>query len=299
MALILAGNGHFRIIKNDTTDIFNGLVQEEDFTDSSKGATWTASFSLTAGDTLDIYYVQDDLGWGGFVVQAFEGTIPAITDPPLARADAAREAPVVGCGLMDDGALPTKQTLDDIHELEVKAGVGETRQASFQVALINPNTANDGVGWEYVRSGGDTTGFLRLLVNGGTDIDVRRQRLVRIQMGFREYDGTNELFTVFTGMIDDIEEPKNGLVTVSCLGLEQRLVDQFIKNYPDKLSYMSYHYNNLTGTTTPVYDIQAYDNWPIEFALRDLLVRAGIDESRTRATLTVPQADGTTVDVLM
>jgi len=57
-------------------------------------------------------------------------------------------------------------------------------------------------------------------------------------------------------------------------------------------------YKKTTGTIDPVYSIEAYDNWPLDLALRDLLVRCGIDESRTRATLTVPQADGSTVPVV-
>ena len=292
------GSGYLRIILNHTTDIFNGVLTEEQYLHD--GPTWSSSVSIASGDTISVYYVQDEEDWGGFVVKV---TDEVLTQGGLAwvddLAEAFREAPVLGCGLLEytaDGVL-TMDTLELIESVDVSAQVGQTRRATFRVPLMKPGQ-NDNVGWEWLRTGGDTTGHLRAHNPDGTTVDVYRQRLIRVRMGFQSFVGVDELYPVFTGWVDDFAA-QNGLVTVTCLGLEQRLADQYVKNYPDKISYMCAGYRKLEGSIDPVYAIAAYDNWPMELALRDLLVRSGIDESRTRALLTVPQADGSAVPVVM
>jgi hypothetical protein len=328
LALAAAGNGYIRVIKNGTTDVYPGgvMLTEPGFLSKDTGGlTWSTLFTLATDDKLDIYYVQDPerragKEWGGFVFKAIPANVlPGGAVPVKVRERnlLARELPIIGCGLMDDGAslavINTKQTLQHILGVEVTYGLGQTAVASFRVPLVNASVT-DGVGWEWVREGDDHAGFLRLrgfldagagevvpISGNGTDpwLDIKRQRLIRIKTGFRKWDEDPELYTTFTGFIDDFSGASTGEVTVSCTGLEQRLSDQFVKNYPDKISYMTYGYQRLRGTLEPVYDIPAYDNWEMEFALRDLMTRSGIDESRTRAPLRVPQADGTDIAVVM
>jgi hypothetical protein len=106
-----------------------------------------------------------------------------------------------------------------------------------------------------------------------------------------------EEYTVFTGFIHDYADPERGQSRVECAGLESRLLEQFDKNYPDKVSYMSWGYRKIAETTDPVYDTTCYDNWPLEFAVADLLLRAGIAPSRIRQPLTVGKDDGSTSTV--
>ena len=110
--------------------------------------------------------------------------------------------------------------------------------------------------------------------------------------------GVPDLKKVFTGFTDDFEV-RNGVATITCLGFEQRLADQYVKNYPDRISYMTFGYKEMSGTQEPVYNITAYDNWPIEQVFRDLMMRAGIDASRCWAPVKVRQADGSTLTVVM
>ena len=287
----VAGSGYVRIIKNNTTDLFNGIITEEGYLNS--GPSWATTTSLAAGDTISVYYVQDKELWGGFVVKAYAGALPAESD----RAEVFQQAPVVGAGLLGTGTNPPKKTLEHIESVEVTNQLGQTRRATLRVPLVVVGQTS-GLGWQWVRTGGDVTGHLLCLHSDGSTTAVYRQRLIQIQMGFRSFTGVDELYTAFTGWIDDFAV-SDGLVTITCLGVEQRVADQYVRNYPDRISYMCAGYTKTEGTTDPVYAIAAYDNWNMELALRDLLIRCGIDESRTRATLTVPQANGTAVPVVM
>jgi hypothetical protein len=311
-----AGNGYFRIVKNGVEDLLaspagpgvtlseSGFLHEE-----TGGLAWTAALTLTEGDDLDFYYVQDGPVWGGFVFKCYPGTPPTGPTPRATvrlRNAAAREAAVVGCGLMDDGAPPVMRSVTLLERIQTERRPGQTGRCELSVPLANVSTW-DGIGWEWSRADGDEAGHLVLhdYANAGlggvtpVQVTVKRKRLLRVRSGFLGWDGTPELYPVFTGFTEDFEGQSSGRVSIHCLGVEQRAADQFVKNWPDKISYMCYGYRRLQGTIEPVYGIAAYDNWPLEFALRDLLVRCGIDESRTRAPLLVPQVDGSSLPVTM
>lgn len=291
-------NGYVRIVKNLTTNLWGGTVNDGMVSEKQyliDGLNLTASTTLSAGDTIDIFYVQDLEDWGGFV---FKCVLGAATGTTKQQQETAREAPVIDCALFDDGTTVPYHLLTMHNNLSVIERPGQAKQASFRVPLINTQY-NDGIGWEWIRDE-DPTGYLRHH-SGVTadDFDVRRQRLVRITGQFIRPNGTFESYPLFTGFIDDFDGQSDGSVAITCRGFEQRLADQAVKNYPDRISYHIFAFKKLTGATEPVYNVTAYDNWPFEFAIRDLMLRAGIDESRTRAALYVPQADGTSVPVVM
>lgn len=304
------GNGYFRVVKNGTTDLINASMTEKSYLQDSGPLFSAAAVSLTVGDKLDFYYVEDGTSWGGFAFKLIPGDVTAATT--ATKLAALRDAPVVGCGLLDDNgaASPTscpKRTLRLVRPpVEVNRTTGQTARASFEVPLANTQVW-DGVGWEWVRSTGDQAGILRLHdfqddgAGGVTPVtfDVKRQRLIRIRAGFVLPNATIALDDLFTGFVDDFENASSGTVTVRCLGIEQRLADQYVKNYPDKISYMAYGYKKVSGTSEPVYGIAAYDNWPLEYVVRDLMIRAGVDESRTRAPLRIPLSDGSYGAVVM
>lgn len=276
----LGGNGYVRLIKttaggtasqvlwdNLASSDINGAITESEFLND--GLRKTDSISLAAGDYLDLYYVQSNETWGGLVVKATTTDLGALDEDEVAAAW--REAPVVGCGLFDDNNPPTKRTWTTVSGVELDTSLGASARATIRLPLQNPATS-DGLGWEWVKASASDPGVVRN--HDGTVFDIKRERLVRIKMGF-----VGELYTVFTGFVDDFE-PGKGEVAITCLSFEQRLLDQFVKNFPDKVSYMAAHYRERSGTSEPVFEIPAYDNWTIEYVIRDLAVRAGVDESR-------------------
>lgn len=185
----------------------------------------------------------------------------------------------------------TDLTTSDTINLSLTFGGGSTVTTTATAGISEP----------------DNTGFLRYHDfqddgAGGADpitIELKRQRMLRLIGGFKRWDNTEEAYSIFTGFIDDFEGAGGGEVTVHLVGIEQRLVDQHVKNYPDLMSYMAAGFTRLSGTIEPVFPLPAYDNWPLELAIRDMLVRCGVDESRTRAPLLVPQADGGAIEVDM
>lgn len=339
-AIACGGAGYFRVVH---TPVSSGTPIDLLFTDpqaktlpgviiaeamflsvSDGGLRFTSPTAFATGDQLDLYYVQDRASkvgyeFGGYLFKAVHAlSIPTGTAGLKTRAALALEAPVIGCGLMDDGLSGTtalsKKTLTRIaSDVEIVRRRGEIAQASFVVPLVN-TSVTDGIGWEWVRSGGNQAGFLRLrdfvdngaggvtaISGNGVDpwLDVKRGRLIRIRVGFQKWDLSMDLTNSLTGFINDFEGASDGRVRVTVLGLSQRMADQHVKNFPDKMSYQCYSYMRRSGTVEPVYDIHAYDNWPLELALRDMVVRSGIDESRTRAPILAPQPDGTTTAVDM
>lgn len=308
--LAVAGQGYVRIDKHVTvaevttvTTVFNGEITESDYL--LHGFKFSSTINnMAEDDELHIYYVQGPTDpWGGLVVKAINGAAPSTR---LAGQSVAATAPVLGCGLIDDGLVcnvPAK-VFEAVGQIEVSRKNRTAAQAQFTLPLINPSDF-DGVGWEYIKTGADDPGALNMWTGAQTpDFVVKRQRLVRIKMGFVAPESESpEMYTVFTGMVDDISDIPNGAAQVRCLGFEQRMLEQFDKNYPDKISYMSRGYRTqngaVTGTAEPTYDIPALDNWPLEYAVAELLVRKGVDASRLIKPLTVPREDGTTVEVVI
>jgi len=284
-----AGNGYVRITKTVsgvTTDVtkgavaINGAMTEADYL--ANGLPLSDAIStMNADDYLDIYYIQDNESWGGFVFKAV-----------LSGATAA-DSPVITSSLFDDGSRPSMNVFQSIAAMEVERNIGAASTAKITVPLLNASISDD-FGWEYVKSASDDPGFLRYHQGDGTSFDVKRGRLIRIKSGF-----INEEYTTFTGYIDGFDPPSDGRMQMRCVTFEQRLVDQHIKNYPDRISYMCFDYKKRKGTSEPVYDTTAYDNWAIEYALRDIFVRAGLDESITRQPLQVTTSTGTLQAVTM
>lgn len=284
-----AGNGWVRITKTIagvTTDLtsgavaINGTMTEADFLANGLKLS-DAITTMNPADCLDIYYIQDGEPWGGFVFKA------------VASGDTAANAPIISSSIFDTGTQPTRRTFSAYAGIRVSEKVGSASTATIDLPLLNASVDDD-IGWEFVKSSADDPGLLRYHVGDGTTYDIKRSRLVQIQLGF-----SGEPYTAFTGFIDSFSAPDNGVIHLTCMSFEQRAVEQFVKNYPDRISYMCHNYKRRKGTVEPVYDITAYDNWPLEYALRDLLTRAGIDQSTTRQPLQVDTSTGTLTAVTM
>jgi hypothetical protein len=282
--LAAAGEGLMRIeavISGTRTQIFHGILSEKSFL--ALGFGLSAEVALAEGDSLDIYYVQGAKEiWGGFVVKAVLGSKDS--DDSVNQANAAAAWPI-SCGLMDDGTPPTPVTLHTYETIDTVRTKQAASTASVVVPLINTQMS-DGSGWEW----SDPT--LTLKDADTTVATLERKRLIQIAMGVGE-----ENLEVFTGFIDDFDDSEQGQVTIACLGFETRLIEQFDKQYPDRISYMGRGYRSLLGATEPVYPVPAFDNWPMEWAISEMLVRRGIDPAQLTAPRVVPLSDGTEVTV--
>lgn len=305
--LAIAGSGWIRIDKhvgNTVTTIFNQLVSESDFVlNGFAFSTGIADLEDDPTHSLHIYYVQGDVEpWGGLVVKAVNGAAPAYRK--LGQ-QAAREAPVLSAGIIDD-AITSKlpgNVLSYTGTVDVQHRRGQASTATFTVPLINM-ASTDGVGWEYKRdldpAAGDP-GTLRFWNGVWTDgipapvFEMKHQRLVRIRTGFKG----ESLTTVFVGLLDDFDDFTSGSARVVCTSFTDRLIDRHDKNYPDKISYMARGYNRLTGTSQPAYDTPAFDNWPMEHAVSELMIRMGIDSSRLYQPLMISRFDKTDIPAVI
>lgn len=295
--LALAGSGYVRITKTVsgvTSDVtyknvsgssvaINRTISEGDYLQN--GLLISDSMTLAPGDRLDIYYVQDRDDWGGFVFKAVASGAPTTAQ--------VNTAPVVCAGIFDSGTQPTRKTFNAVKSVNITRTLNAAADAQINLALAN-SSQTDKVGWEFIRtSSNDDPGILRYN-DGFTTYDISRSRLIRVKAGF-----SGEQYTVFVGHIDDFADLSSGTITVMCKGFEQRMGDQFVKNYPDKLSYMTVGYKKVKGISEPVYDITAFDNWPLEYALKELARRAGLDESVSSQPLQVTVSNGTTSAVTL
>lgn len=296
--LAYAGFGYVRVTKTVA-----GVTSDVTYTDNTgasqplkrqiteglylqNGLLISDSITLSTGDSLDIYYIQDvSDDWGGFVFKPVLGATPTTTQ--------INQAPVLDCSIFDDGTTPTKRTLGAITQVTTERDIVGTETAEISLALVN-SSVTDGAGWFYTKPSDTDPGYLTYGDGAGTSFTLRRGRLMRIKAGF-----SGELYTVFTGFVDDFGDLSEGTLSLKCAGFAQRLLDQFCKNYPDKISYMSVGYKQLTGFSEPVYDITAWDNWPIEYAIRELCRRGGIPEGVTTEQLCVRNSDGTTPAITM
>jgi hypothetical protein len=285
----LGGSGYCRIVTRTggvATERFNGQLRESDFL--LNGLQTSTAFTLQTGDIIQIAYVQDvDDPWGGFVVKA----VTNLPTTAAARATALREAPVLTHGLADSGTATTRQQLALIESVEMQTQLGSVPRATIRVPLVT-NAVTDGFGWVWEPDTPSQLSTLTCRLPTG-DVTVQRGRTLQVRGGYASQVGST-LPVLFTGIIDDFDA-QQGSATITVVGVEQRAIDQFVKNFPDKISYMAAQFRQTSGTSEPVFDTPAYDAWPIETAVLDLLGRAGLDESLFRQALEVPNATGALV----
>jgi hypothetical protein len=285
-SLAVAGSGWIRILKTVngvTSEVLVGGAAGYNLTETgylTDGLVFTEVIDgLSSGDALDIFYVQNAEQWGGLVVKAVAGTEQT--------QDAARAAGVLGCGLFDAGSPPESSEWPHAESVTVTHGIGEASQAEIRLPLVNP-AIHDGFGYEWQAA----TNTVALWDNGQVVATYKRGRLVRVSGGLLD-----DQRVLFTGTIADFDPSADGRLVVKCVGFEQRALRTIIKNEPDFVSYMTFGYKRLKGTLEPIYGISAYDNWAIEYAIADVLYRAGIDAGRLAAPLTALGPDGSDVEV--
>lgn len=297
-----AGSGLLRVDKitagGTRTTAFtgtNGWVELSEGNYLANGFTFSAAVALTPGDSIEVFYVQTGSEpWGGIVVKA----IPAASGTNAVAA----EAPVVSGGLFSY-ADKTATTLPFILSADVEEAPGIATQMAFMVPLVNPDL-HDGNGWVYNRADDRTDpGRLQLFDGGQSPAFVlKRKRLVQLQVALRE--NPVDWQTLFTGHVHDFDSGADGRITVQCLGFESRMVEQY-EQAPDRISYMARGFRNLdffdpdASSREPVYNIPAFDHWPLAWAVEELGLRAGIDPSCFRQPWTELGPNATPVQVVL
>lgn len=118
---------------------------------------------------------------------------------------------------------------------------------------------------------------------------LRKHRLVQIEQGYSE-----QLVTRFIGFISDIEVSDTAMepsINVTCLDLSKLLVDGFITEAPDKVSWMRFGSGTKLSDYRPneyirdtMYLPKCYDAWNLSDMVKDLLYISGLS-SRTVAAL--------------
>lgn len=309
----LAGSGWARIDVVDggtRTTIFRGDLSEPVFL--SAGFSYSKTHTFTATSELHVYYVQTaNEPWGGLVVKAIAGSRPtglaangtAMSYTGTAATEAiAAAAPTVSCGLFSFGSV-SPVILPFITRVSVNQEPGAASRAEIEVPLINP-TVNDGNGWTFYQSDPELDpGALRVYDGGTLTHTLKRKRLIQLQVARNAASPTWS--TIFTGVVDDFDASGKGRMTIRCVSFEGRMVEQY-EQAPDRISYMARGFRVLDYETSapadrkePVYNVPAFDNWPLEWAVEELANRAGIDPSCFRKAYQAVKADGTGVAVTL
>jgi hypothetical protein len=315
----VAGSGKIRIDKvNDSTGTRTTLLSGTNgWVDLTEGNYLADGFVYStvsdfAGCRIEVFYVQTGAEpWGGLVVKA----VPTASWPATATAKAAlaAAAPVLSGGLFAYGTSPKFDTVGSAHvaasplpfivEAAVTDEPGSATRMTFEVPLVN-GLLHDGHGWVYNRADDRTDpGYLELFDGGLLSTFVlRRKRLVQLQVALQS--ATPNWTPIFTGHVHDFSGNSDGKLTVECLSFETRMVEQY-EQLPDRVSYMARGYRTVdffdveAPTQEPVYNIPAFDHWPLEWAVEELGVRAGIDPSCFRSDWTELTAAGTQTQIIL
>lgn len=286
--LVFGGQGQLRVYLNGI-QILAGEVKEpdpllnvNDFQVSDITDKWgylytPAPLTFVKGDLLEVYYWHNGERWGGIFGKILPGAIradmPALSDS-IPFLEDLRDAVIIGSSFM--GIEPGGATLEPVpikymEEAALKVEVGSVSELDITLGLT---TKDQGEGWFL-----DTFEHRYDLVDCADRGNVlRKGRLVHLEAGYVQPDGTDELYARFTGYIDDISVEEGGATAIlHCREFSGRLGDVFDENYPDYVSYHANGYIMREFAAEPVFAIPAFDNWPIELALQELLLRSGVD----------------------
>src|SRR3990167_5473884 len=159
-------------------------------------------------------------------------------------------------------------------------------QTITNISTINESFAANGVS-EISFSVPATTHPTGLYTFNDTTLEwgiLKKNRLITYKSGYQTASPARETDRLpqWIGFIDDVNlsrQRNQDILTVKCRSLLKRAVEQINLNYPDDLSYDTinlFDFNDFEGPdgfNRP----NAYDGWLITDAIRDMLLRAGID----------------------
>lgn len=284
VTLVLGGQGRVRVFVDQVEQVLSrGRVQEPQvepaLTETSPRADvereagyQILDLSLTEGQTLEIYYAHSGETWGGVFAKAFPQSVPASTWAEIR--DALRRAAVVGPAFLSVAGVSDAGTdLPDAVSAELE--VQTEHVASLTLRL--PLGGTGGTSGYRIGMNGDVP---FLIENGSASprmISVGRR--LHFAAGYLGAGGAEETYARFTGLIDDLYEADADHVVLTCSALESKLQGEYNQNYPDRLSYHANAFVLREWYGDPVWEVPAYDAWPLELALADLAYRGGLDAS--------------------
>lgn len=275
VTLVFGGYGKIRAFKNGT-EIVNGVIREPlthavpdtDLNTIEREAGYQiVETSVTAGDLIDIYYVQNGEPWGGF----FAKVIPqqGLTTSWTAFRTALMNAGIVSASFIA-AATAVEQNVPYVIHTEVQAGVQQIRQATVEVALNDAGRRN---GFLLENVGG----MNQLTDNGDGSLVIRPGRRIYCEGGFARQTA-DEMYPRFTGRVVSITPSADeATATILCQGFENRLDGEIDESYPDPISYLANGLIDREWLGYPVFGVQAFDAWPMEVAIAHLNARAGVD----------------------
>lgn len=296
--LVLAGQGTVQVYLTPagggtTVQIAAGTLKEPEAQANLNGVTATTvknewgyvvvdTRTYNYGDKLEIYYWHNGEPWGGIAAKIIPRAVTLTSNDLLV---ALRDAPFVGASFITKDLNGVSAVdLKYITDADLKVQEGAVPELRIDVALA---AASEPTGYSYTEVNGE-----KLLIDNANPVDkIQKGRLIHFEGGFRAPDGTEELYPRFTGFIDDITPEGGDRAAIVVRGFEGQSGDVFDENTPDRLSYQAFGYILRENTVDPVYGIPAYDNWPLEVAVHDLLAHAGIDSYNFLGHTTRPQAN--------
>lgn len=256
--LSFSGRGFIRVRQNDV-DVLSTRLNNLTIVNSSL-------VTLVANDKIDIYYWQLGEDWGGIVgkfVPQYSGQATAFSmiDGQY------REAPVLSASIIPY-SVATVFTLPQVSQVRIEStGALNSTTAIVSIPMSN---VSDVSGWRLI-SGPRRLQYTDPITKAITTL--KRGQLIKFYGGFQD-----EQYSRFTGRIVNFNE-NGGTVQIECQDFSERMARVNVQNYPDFISYETFGYFNFSDANfgQPVFGIPAYDNWPLEHAIKDLAYKAGID----------------------
>jgi hypothetical protein len=277
-----SGKGFIRVQKNgvdifNNTDILNTRL-------NPFGHIESILIAPNPGDQFDIYYWQLGEDWGGLVGK-FILQLPGQTSSTQIFDAQYREAPVLSASILPYSTA-TALTLSQVVDVTLE-NQGNLAQSTLKVKVPLSNIS-DGTGWVLL------TKPRRLQFTDPitkTVSTLKRSQLIKFYGGF-----AGEQYPRFTGRIVNFNE-SGGFVTIECQDVSERMSKFNVENYPDFISYSTFGYFSGTDISKPVWSAPAYDNWPLEHAMKDLAYKGGIDPRLFYGVPQVNNANGTVTNV--
>lgn len=281
VTLVLGGMGRVEVWNN------GGKVLDERVGEPSLFPTWGNELEIEAssglqilelalkdGDLLDICYLQNGEPWGG----VFAKVIPqaGLKNNWTALREALFYAPVVSASLLSAGLVPPV-SVPYLVQGEVRQTAGQISGLTLEVVTVPEDTSHGEPGFVVDSSTGETH-----LVDNLSGLVIKPQRLLSFEAGYRRPgvagEAGDEFYPRFTGLVDEITPAPDGKsASITCRGFEAKLEVAFDENYPDVLAYHAHGFVDREWLGYPVWDTPAFDSWPLELALAECCIRAGID----------------------
>lgn len=242
------------------------------------GEEYILSFSQEYGNTFS-YYISGDK----------KGTVQSYTTSTI-TIDGEKQV-MVSWGNIEQNSIVTVKApgfleplvssngLPHIQEISENRTEGESTTFSFTVPLTtakwNPRYVTPDNCYSY-DSHSQAMGVLR------------KHRFITIDQGY-----SGHLVTRFTGFISDVEvsdTSTESLIKITCLDLGKLLIDKFVLEAPDKVSWMRYGSGVQLSDYSPgeyirdgLYMPKCYDAWNLKDTVCDLLYMSGLSSRSINA----------------